>query len=97
MAKPALHNHNLGTATAAYQIEGAYNEGGKGLNIWDDYSRQSYKVARGETGDVACDHYHRWQDDIELLKLYGVKCYRLSISWARIVPSGKRTDVPNEG
>ena len=77
-----------GAASAAYQIEGAYSEDGKGLNIWDVYSKKSGVVAHGESGDVACDHYHRFLDDIALMKKIGIKHYRFSISWARLIPDG---------
>ncbi len=78
----------FGTATAAYQIEGAAREGGRGPSIWDTYSRTPGKVARGESGDVACDHYHRYEEDIDLLKELGVDTYRFSIAWPRVIPDG---------
>ncbi|MGN0613757.1 MAG: GH1 family beta-glucosidase [Porcipelethomonas sp.] len=77
-----------GTASAAYQVEGAYKEDGKGLNIWDAYSQSGNKVAHGENGNTACDHYHRFRDDIRLMKKMGIKNYRFSISWTRILPDG---------
>lgn len=77
-----------GAATAAYQIEGAYNEDGRGESIWDRYSHIPGNVTNGNTGDVACDHYHRYIEDIELMKQLGLKSYRLSISWPRIFPNG---------
>lgn len=77
-----------GAASAAYQIEGAYKEDGKGLNIWDVYSRVPGHVHYTETGDVACDHYHRYKEDIKLFKELGLKYYRFSISWARVLPEG---------
>ena len=77
-----------GAASAAYQIEGAYNEDGKGLNIWDVFAKKPGVVAHGESGDVACDHYHRFLDDIALMKKIGIKYYRFSMSWARIIPDG---------
>ena len=77
-----------GAASAAYQIEGAYNEDGKGLSIWDVHSRKAGRVKYSETGDVACDHYHRYKEDIALFKEIGLKYYRLSISWTRILPDG---------
>ncbi|MGD7733192.1 GH1 family beta-glucosidase [Propionibacteriaceae bacterium G57] len=78
----------FGTATASYQIEGAVHEDGRGPSIWDTFSHTPGKVARGETGDVACDHYHRWQSDLDLMADYGVDAYRFSIAWPRIVPGG---------
>ncbi len=77
-----------GAASAAYQIEGAYNEDGKGLNIWDVYSKKAGVVAHGETGDIACDHYRRFLDDITLMKRIGIKYYRFSINWTRLIPDG---------
>ncbi|CAM5239012.1 beta-glucosidase [Streptomyces spiroverticillatus] len=77
-----------GTATAAYQIEGAVAEDGRSPSIWDTFSRTPGKVAGGDTGDVACDHYHRWQEDIALMKQLGVDTYRLSVAWPRVVPGG---------
>jgi len=77
-----------GVASAAYQIEGAYNEDGKGMNIWDVYSREADHVRHRETGDIACDHYHRYKEDIALMKQLGVKSYRFSINWTRILPNG---------
>ena len=77
-----------GAATASYQIEGAYNEDGKGESIWDVFSNQSGKVFGSHTGNVACDHYHRFKDDVKLMKELGIKAYRFSISWPRIFPNG---------
>ncbi len=77
-----------GGASAAYQIEGAYNEDGKGLNIWDVYSRLPGKTKYTETGDVSCDHYHRYKEDVKLFKELGIKYYRFSINWTRVLPDG---------
>lgn len=77
-----------GTATASYQIEGAWNKDGKGESIWDRFSHTPGKVLNNDTGDVACDHYHRWRDDIQLMKDLGIKAYRFSIAWPRILPNG---------
>jgi beta-glucosidase len=85
-----------GAATAAYQIEGAATEDGKGPSIWDTFSHTPGKVHHGETGDVACDSYHRYPEDIELLKRLGVGAYRFSVSWPRIVPEG-RGEVNSKG
>ncbi|HEY8142237.1 MAG TPA: family 1 glycosylhydrolase, partial [Kofleriaceae bacterium] len=78
-----------GAATAAYQIEGAVREGGRGESIWDRFARRPGAVARGETGDVACDHYHRWREDVALMKSLGLRAYRFSIAWPRVVPAGR--------
>jgi beta-glucosidase len=78
-----------GTATSSYQIEGASYLDGKGPSIWDVFSKIPGKTHRGETGDMACDHYHKFKEDIELMKKMGVKAYRFSIAWARIMPTGK--------
>ena len=85
-----------GAATSAYQIEGAAEEDGKGLNIWDIYCRQPGKIFGGHTGDMACDHYHRYREDIGIMKQIGISAYRFSISWARILPQGQGT-VNEEG
>ncbi|NUK32951.1 beta-glucosidase [Streptomyces lunaelactis] len=77
-----------GVATAAYQIEGAVAEDGRSPSIWDTFSHTPGAVAGGDTGDVACDHYHRWPEDIGLMKQLGVDAYRFSIAWPRIVPGG---------
>ncbi len=77
-----------GVATAAYQIEGAAYEDGKGLSVWDTFCKQEGKVKDNQTGEVACDHYHRYEEDIELMAKLGVKAYRFSISWTRILPNG---------
>ncbi len=78
----------LGAATAAYQIEGAWDEDGKGPSIWDDYVRRPGAIENGDTGDVACDHYHRWLEDVELMAELGLQAYRFSISWPRVLPGG---------
>ncbi|MBX9876918.1 MAG: beta-glucosidase [Candidatus Obscuribacterales bacterium] len=77
-----------GAATASYQIEGAWNEGGKGESIWDRFSHTPGKVRDGDTGDIACDHYHRFAEDIKLMRDMGIKAYRFSISWPRVIPNG---------
>ena len=77
-----------GTATAAYQIEGAAREDGRKDSIWDVFSHTPGRVANGDTGDVADDHYHHWKEDIKLMKELGYKAYRFSLSWPRILPDG---------
>ncbi|MBI4674564.1 MAG: beta-glucosidase [Chloroflexi bacterium] len=77
-----------GAATAAYQIEGAWNEEGKGESIWDRFSHTRGKVLNGDTGDMACDHYHRYREDLKLLRDLNLRAYRFSTSWARILPQG---------
>lgn len=77
-----------GVAASAYQIEGAYNEDGKGVSIWDRFTRWDGRVLNGDTGDVACDHYHRYKDDVELIKSLGIPCYGFTIAWTRILPTG---------
>src|ERR1700693_1854971 len=77
-----------GCATAAYQIEGAVDEDGRKPSVWDAWSHMPGKTANGDTGDVACDHYHLYKQDIQLLNSLGVKGYRFSVAWPRGVPEG---------
>ncbi len=77
-----------GAATASYQIEGAAGEDGRGESIWDRFSHTPGKVRNGDTGDVACDHYHRYREDVALLAGLGLKAYRFSVAWPRIQPTG---------
>jgi beta-glucosidase len=78
-----------GAATAAYQIEGAVKEDGRGESIWDVFCRKPGAVWGGNAGDVACDHYHRYREDVALLKQLGAKAYRFSVAWPRVLPLGK--------
>jgi len=82
-----------GTATASYQIEGAWNEDGKGPSIWDTYAHTPGRMKNGDNGDVANDHYHRYKEDVALMRSLGVNAYRFSIGWPRIFPDG--TGAPN--
>ena len=77
-----------GVATSAYQIEGAADEDGKGKSIWDTYAHTPGKIKNGDTGDVANDHYHRYKEDVALMKSIGAKAYRCSIAWPRVFPDG---------
>jgi beta-glucosidase len=78
-----------GVATAAYQVEGAASEDGRGPSVWDTFSHQPGRVHGGHTGDTACDHYHRWQEDLDLVAGLGVDAYRFSIGWSRVMPDGR--------
>lgn len=79
----------LGVATSSYQIEGAVNEDGRAPSIWDRFSHTPSKTKNGDTGDVACDHYHRMPEDVALLSWLGVDAYRFSIAWPRVIPNGR--------
>ncbi|MCX7030868.1 MAG: GH1 family beta-glucosidase [Spirochaetes bacterium] len=78
-----------GAATAAYQVEGAVHEDGRGETIWDRFCRVPGAIHGGDTGDVACDHYHRWRDDVENMRDLRLSAYRFSTAWARVFPQGK--------
>ncbi len=77
-----------GAASAAHQIEGTYREDGKGMGIWDTFAQKPGYIAHGENGNIACDHYHRYKEDIAIMKALGLKSYRFSISWPRVLPKG---------
>src|SRR5512139_2530977 len=78
-----------GAATSSYQVEGAWNEDGKGESVWDRFTHSPYRILNGDTGDVACDHYHRMPQDVALMKALGLKSYRFSVAWPRIQPDGR--------
>ena len=77
-----------GSATASYQIEGGVNEDGRTPSVWDDFCRTPGKIANRDTGDTACDSYHLWKEDVRLMKELGLKAYRFSLSWTRLLPHG---------
>src|SRR5262249_29134797 len=83
-----------GVATSAYQIEGAWDEDGKGLSIWDAYAHTPGKTKNDENGDVANDHYHRYEEDVALMESIGATAYRFSIAWPRIFPEGSGKPNP---
>lgn len=84
-----------GASTSAYQIEGATSEGGRGPSIWDTFSRRPGAIYHGETADIACDHYHRLESDLDLMAHLGLKAYRFSVAWPRVQPDG--TSVNSKG
>ena len=77
-----------GTATASFQIEGAWNEDGKSPIIWDELCEQAGNISDRSDGKVACDHYHRFQEDVALMAEHGIRNYRFSVAWSRILPDG---------
>lgn len=91
MSKDFPKDFMWGTATSSYQIEGAHDVDGRTLSIWDTFCRQPGKVFEGQTGDVACQHYLRWEEDIKILRELGVNAYRFSIAWPRIFPDKSKT------
>jgi beta-glucosidase len=78
-----------GSATSAYQIEGAVNEDGRGESIWDRFAKTASHIEDGSNGSIACDHYHRWRDDIRLMQELGHRAYRFSVAWPRVCPTGR--------
>jgi beta-glucosidase len=91
---PFPKNFWWGTSTAAYQIEGAWNEDGKGESIWDRFSHTPHKIKNGDNGDLACDHYHRYREDLDIMRRLGMKSYRFSIAWTRIQAAGSGRPNP---
>ncbi|MEQ8965522.1 MAG: GH1 family beta-glucosidase [Azospirillaceae bacterium] len=89
------HGVLRGVATSAWQIEGATREGGRGPSIWDRFARRPGAIRTGETGDKACDHYHRWREDIALIADLGCDAYRFSVAWPRIQPEGRGRPNPD--
>jgi len=77
-----------GAAAASYQIEGAWNEDGKGFSTWDHFTEKKGAIYQGDTGKIACDHYNRYKEDVQIMKEIGLKSYRFSISWPRVLPQG---------
>ncbi|MDA3810028.1 MAG: GH1 family beta-glucosidase [Spirochaetaceae bacterium] len=77
-----------GAAAASYQIEGAWNEDGKGFSTWDHFTEKKGSIYEGHSGKIACDHYHRYKEDVQIMKEIGLKSYRFSISWPRVLPNG---------
>jgi beta-glucosidase len=94
MAMMFPKNFVWGAASASYQVEGAAYEDGKGPSVWDEFCKKEKAIKEGNTGDVACDHYHRYKEDVAMMKQIGLKAYRLSISWPRVLPGG--TGAVNE-
>ncbi len=91
-------NFFWGTATAAYQIEGAANEDGRGLSVWDMFCRKGGNIWNNQSGEIACDHYHKYKEDVALMKELGIKAYRMSVSWPRVIPAGTgRVNPPGLG
>ena len=78
-----------GAATSAYQVEGAVDADGRGPSIWDTYSHRPGTIDGGDSGDVACDHYRRWREDVDLIAGLGLNAYRFSVAWPRIHPTGR--------
>lgn len=78
-----------GAATASYQVEGAAQEDGKGLNIWDVFCKEEGHIYENQNGDISCDQYHRYKEDVKMMKELGILAYRFSVSWARILPDGE--------
>ncbi|NDC54875.1 MAG: glycosyl hydrolase family protein [Planctomycetia bacterium] len=93
----SYQQEKLGFSTSAYQIEGGWNEDGKGLSIWDVFSRETGHIKDGSTGEMTCDSYHKWKEDIEWLQKLGASYYRFSFSWSRILPNGDLSIINEKG
>ncbi len=93
---PNVPDAHWALTAASFQVEGSVDVGGRGPSIWDEFSRTPGKTLDGRDGDVATDSYRLWREDIKLLKEYGVKTYRFSIAWSRVIPLGGRDDPVNE-
>ena len=94
-ARPSLRRDFVwGVSTSSYQIEGAAREDGRGDSIWDTFCRQQGRIKNNDTGEAACDHYHRYAEDVALMREIGLGAYRFSVSWPRVLPHGRCT--PNE-
>src|SRR5262252_3925585 len=91
---PAPDRLGFGVSTSSYQIEGGASEDGRGASIWDTFSHEPDRIGDGSTGDVACDHYHRWREDVDLIAGLGVDAYRFSIAWPRVQPAGSGSVNP---
>ncbi len=89
MKKTFPRDFYWGAATASYQVEGAFQADGKGMSVWDEFSHRPGTMANNANGDIACDHYHRYREDVALMREMGLKAYRFSISWSRIFPEGR--------
>ncbi|MFM1787488.1 MAG: hypothetical protein RL228_1438, partial [Actinomycetota bacterium] len=83
-----MSDFKWGVATAAFQIEGAANEDGRAPSIWDKFCEVPGNIRNGDNGLVACDHYHRYKEDVEIMDWMGVDAYRFSVSWSRVLPNG---------
>lgn len=94
--KPFPPEFLWGAASAAYQVEGAWNEDGKGLSVWDVFAKQPGRTFKGTNGDVAVDHYHRYKEDVALMAEMGLKAYRFSVAWSRVFPDGNG-DINEKG
>ena len=90
LASPPLHINGtkLALSTSAYQIEGAWNGDGRGPSVWDTSSHESGHIQDKTNGDIACDHYHKWEEDLDMIAWTNASAYRFSISWSRILPHG---------